>query len=383
MIYRFPVGRLSCAVISDGQLAPPWEPPLAEFFTPDSGVPSQELRDAVAVEGHGRTTLSCGYNCLLVETLAGQAVIDTGLGARFLGYGPAIEPLVGRLGERLAAAGCPASDLAAVVFTHLHQDHARGATWSGELTFPEATGFAHAAEVAFWSDAGHATTADPHLESALAAIRLFGDGLRAFEHDAEILPHVRTVNAAGHTPGHTAILLESRGERLLCTGDSFYDRLQLSHPGWWTPWDHDSQRSVLSRRRLLGWAADENLLVHAYHLPFPGLGVIKRHGEVYDWCPVPAVTQGKSRRRLCGSYPVPPDMVNASPCSCDSSVYKLPACAAAGRLVNAVRPPACRPRSQAGGGSQNWPGEATASTMVMSGGPDAPRRGPRPTGIQE
>jgi len=290
MIYRFPVGRLSCAVVSDGQMAPPWEPPLAAFFTPDSGVPSHQLRDAVAAEGRGRTTLSCGYNCLLVETPHGHAVIDTGLGARFLGYGPPIEPLVGRLGERLDEAGAPASALAAVVFTHLHQDHSRGATWSGELTFPEATGFAHTAEVAFWSDAAH-PAADEHLESAREAIRLFGDRLRAFEHDAEILPHVRTVNAAGHTPGHTAILLESQGERLLCTGDSFYDPLQLSHPGWQTPWDHDGQRSVLSRHRLLGWAADENLLVHAYHLPFPGLGRIRRHGDIYQWRPVPAPLQ--------------------------------------------------------------------------------------------
>jgi glyoxylase-like metal-dependent hydrolase (beta-lactamase superfamily II) len=223
-----------------------------------------------------------------VETPAGHAVIDTGLGARFLGYGPRIEPLVGRFGDRLAEAGSSVSELAAVVFTHLHQDHARGATWSGELTFPQATGFAHAAEVAFWSDAAHSSAADPHLESALETIRLFGNRLRAFEHDAEILPSIQTVNAAGHTPGHTAILLESRGQRLLCVGDSFYDRLQLSHPGWWTPWDHDAERSVLSRRKLLGWAADENLLVHAYHLPFPGLGLIKRHGDVYEWCPASA-----------------------------------------------------------------------------------------------
>jgi len=53
------------------------------------------------------------------------------------------------LGGQLAEAG--ATELSAVLFTHLHQDHARGATWSGELTFPGATGFAHAAEVAFWS----------------------------------------------------------------------------------------------------------------------------------------------------------------------------------------------------------------------------------------
>lgn len=286
MICRFQVGQLSCAVVSDGQPAPPWEPPLASFFTPDCGVPSQQLRAALAAEESGRTTATCGYNCLLVETPDGHAVIDTGLGARFLGYGPAIEPLVGRLGDRLAEAGCPASALAAVVFTHLHQDHSRGATWSGALTFPEAIGFAHAAEVAFWSDGAGPATADPHLESARETIRLFGDRLRAFEYDTEILPHLRTVDAAGHTPGHAAILLESRGERLLCAGDSFYDRLQLSHPGWWTPWDHDARRSVLSRRRLLAWAADENLLVHAYHLPFPGLGRIKRHGDVYEWCPI-------------------------------------------------------------------------------------------------
>lgn len=286
MIYRLSVGRLSCAVISDGQLEPPWEPPLEAFFTADSGVPGHELRDAVAAEGQGRTTLNCGYNCLLVETSVGQVVIDSGLGARFSGYGPRIEPMVGRLGDRLAEAGSAASELAAVVFTHLHQDHARGATWSGALTFPAATGFAHAAEVAFWSDAAH-PAADPHLESALDAIRLFGNRLRAFEHDAEILPNVRTIAAAGHTPGHTAILLESQGERLLCTGDSFYDPLQLSHPQWRTPWDHDAERSVLSRRKILGWAADEQLLVHAYHMPFPGLGLIKRHGGSFEWCPTP------------------------------------------------------------------------------------------------
>ena len=286
MIYRLSVGRLSCAVISDGQLEPPWEPPLEAFFTADSGVPGHELRDAVAAEGQGRTTLNCGYNCLLVETSVGQVVIDSGLGARFSGYGPRIEPMVGRLGDRLAEAGSAASELAAVVFTHLHQDHARGATWSGALTFPAATGFAHAAEVAFWSDAAH-PAADPHLESALEAIRLFGNRLRAFEHDAEILPNVRTIAAAGHTPGHTAILLESQGERLLCTGDSFYDPLQLSHPQWRTPWDHDAERSVLSRRKILGWAADEQLLVHAYHMPFPGLGLIKRHGGSFEWCPTP------------------------------------------------------------------------------------------------
>lgn len=286
MIYPFTVGRLLCAVISDGQMRPPWEPPLAAFFTPEAGVPGVELCAALAAEGRHTTTVSCGYNCLLVRTGDGHAVIDTGLGARFLGYGPFIEPLVGKLGEGLASAGASADQLAAVVFTHLHQDHCRGATWSGDLTFPQATGFAHAAEVAFWSGGGRSGgvgVGDEHVASAREAIRLFGDRLRPFDHDTEILPGLHVVDAAGHTPGHSAVLLRSEGQRLLCVGDLFYDQLQLSHPHWCTPWDHDTVLAVRARRRLLDRAAEEHLLVHAYHMPFPGLGTIARHGDAYRW----------------------------------------------------------------------------------------------------
>jgi hypothetical protein len=102
VIYPFTVGRLNCAVVSDGQMTPPWEPPLAAFFSPAAGVPENELHAALLAEDRRNTTLSCGYNCLLVQTSNGHAVIDTGLGARFLGYGPPIEPLVGKLGDGLA-----------------------------------------------------------------------------------------------------------------------------------------------------------------------------------------------------------------------------------------------------------------------------------------
>ena len=286
MIYPFTVGRLSCAVISDGQMTPPWEPPLAAFFTPAAGVPGRELDAAIAAEGQDRSTISCGYNCVLVQTSAGYAVIDTGLGARFLGYGPRIEPLVGLLGAGLADAGAGPAELAAVVFTHLHQDHCRGATWSGELTFPEAAGFAHAAELAFWSSPGATGgSAGEHLASAREAITLFGDRLRPFRYGTDILPGVQAVDAAGHTPGHSAVLLHSAGELLLCTGDLFYDPLQLSHPDWGTPWDHDATQAARTRRRLLARAADEHLLVHAYHMPFPGLGTITRHADAYRWQP--------------------------------------------------------------------------------------------------
>jgi glyoxylase-like metal-dependent hydrolase (beta-lactamase superfamily II) len=128
--------------------------------------------------------------------------------------------------------------------------------------------------------------AQEHLASAREAISLFGARLRPFDHDTEILPGVHAIDAAGHTPGHTAILLRSGGEQLLCTGDLFYDHLQLSNPAWCTPWDHDTAQATRARRRLLARAADDQLLVHAYHLPFPGLGTIARQGNAYSWEPL-------------------------------------------------------------------------------------------------
>ncbi|MET9314612.1 MBL fold metallo-hydrolase [Kribbella sp. NPDC003505] len=282
MIYQFSVGRLECVVVSDGQPGPPFEPSLGDFYTPESGVPADVLRDAC----RGRSTLTCGYNCLFVGTPDGTAVVDTGLGASFLGYGEYIEPLVGKLGDGMTSVGLSRSNLAAVVFTHLHQDHSRGAIWSGELTFPDATAFAHSAEVAFWSGSVDLPSARPHLEVARETIRLFGEKLRPFEYGAEILPGVQAIAAPGHTPGHAAILLQSQGERLLCVGDTFYDPLQLTNPTWATPWDLDAPASVASRRHLLERAADEQILVHAYHLPFPGLGHVQRDGSTFTWHPL-------------------------------------------------------------------------------------------------
>jgi hypothetical protein len=105
-----------------------------------------------------------------VETPDGRAVIDTGLGAR-------------------------------------------GATWSGELTFPAATGFAHAAEVAFWSASGRSPQDDEHRPAALEAIRLFGDRLRPFESGEEVLPHERDrVEVQGRAPEASRLAASRRAK---------------------------------------------------------------------------------------------------------------------------------------------------------------------------
>src|SRR3954451_25273100 len=200
MIYEFSVGQLTCAVVSDGQPAPPWEPSLSDFFTPASGVPADELQ--AAARRAGRSTLTCGYNCLFVGTPDGMAVVDTGLGPSFLGYGEDIAPLVGKLEEGMAPAGLSRSNLAAVVFTHLHQDHSRGAIWSGDLTFPDATAYAHTSELGFWSCTVDTPSAHPHLETAAETSSCVAESLTSIDHDAAILPGVHSRSAPCPTPAH-------------------------------------------------------------------------------------------------------------------------------------------------------------------------------------
>lgn len=280
MIHRFQVGSFQCTIVSDGQMQSPWEPPWNEFFGPDTGVSDDELAAALHEEGQYRRGLALGYNCLCVETGHGTILIDTGLGKNFLGYGPEIGSQVGKLGDALSAAGIDKQQVSTVILTHLHQDHVRGAIWSGEKNFPDAEHFVTTAEAAYWEMTEEQSD---HVGVARDALNVIDNQLTRIEDDTEILPGIRAIAAAGHTPGHMALLLDSKGEQLLCLGDSFYDPIQLRRPSWWTRYDLDPRQSVTSRDRLVTWAADEGFPVHVYHLPFPGIGRIIRSGKAFEW----------------------------------------------------------------------------------------------------
>jgi glyoxylase-like metal-dependent hydrolase (beta-lactamase superfamily II) len=277
--HEFRLGDLRCAVVSDGAAAAP----LQLFFNPEGGVSEEALREGVAEEGSGRSTTAVNYNCLVVHAGSGDVLVDTGLGEEFLGYGREVGALLGKLRPGLAAAGASPERVRTVVFTHLHQDHVRGAVWPGVPAFADAEHVATAAEIAFWTSAPAGAEAD----QARTALTTLGASMRSVGFDDAITPEIRCVDASGHTPGHMALLIGSGGQRMLCAGDLFYDRLQLRHPEWTTAYDVDRPASVAARRRLAGWAADEDVAVLAYHMPFPGLGRIRRRGDAFDWEPIP------------------------------------------------------------------------------------------------
>jgi len=81
-------------------------------------------------------------------------------------------------------------------------------------------------------------------------------------------------------------MIESNGEKLLCAVDLLHRRAQFVHPEWSVGFDSDTSVSVPTRREVLQKAADENLLVQFYHMPFPGLGHVSVMGDGFRWEPI-------------------------------------------------------------------------------------------------
>ncbi len=163
-------------------------------------------------------------NCILVRTPDSLGLIDTGYGSKSppkFRQRYALEdgaPLV----RNLAAAGIAPDEIDWIVLTHLHFDHAGGATYrdeSGQLrpTFPRARHFIQRTE---WDDA---VANLPELAGAYYTddfVPLREAGLVDFvEGDSEVVPEVSTQVTGGHTRGHQVIRLESRDESAVCLAD--------------------------------------------------------------------------------------------------------------------------------------------------------------------
>ena len=124
------------------------------------------------------------------------------------------------LRDQLRDHGIGHGDVGVVVMTHLHYDHASGAT-----QFPGATFLVERREWGAASSGGlrqgyHRPHLDPSLRWRAIDVEpeadLFGDG------------SVRLLHTPGHTPGHLSLLLRlAGGERLLLTADAAYAQRTL------------------------------------------------------------------------------------------------------------------------------------------------------------
>jgi len=235
--------------------------------------------DFVTPEGLMRLSI----HALLVDAPGIRLVVDTCLGndkPRHLLGGNALHT---QFLDDIAAAGFPRERVDAVVCTHLHVDHVG---WNTILvdgkwvpTFPNARYLVGRVEYEHWVSEGEGEMTEIMADSVAP---IFDAGLaQMVELDHRISPELCLVPTTGHTPGHVSVMIESKGERAVITGDMMHHPCQIGRPHWSAEFDSDKAASAATRKARVAEWADNSLLVIGTHFAAPTAGRIRRDGESY------------------------------------------------------------------------------------------------------
>jgi glyoxylase-like metal-dependent hydrolase (beta-lactamase superfamily II) len=215
-----------------------------------------DLRDPGARTADGRWWLRFRSFAIRYGESGPVTLVDAGIGpAHSLAADWA--PVPGHLPDELAAAGIAATDVDAIVLTHLHTDHIGWAV-PADSPFPDARVIVQRADV-------EAYAATRQQEALLRPLRDQGR-LHVVEGDTRLGEGVRIISTPGHTPGHQSVLVEGGGESVLITGDLLVHAVQLldaelaySHD-MDAPLARDSRVAALATARSTGsWLAVSHL----------------------------------------------------------------------------------------------------------------------------
>ncbi|HEX7638079.1 MAG TPA: MBL fold metallo-hydrolase, partial [Burkholderiaceae bacterium] len=215
-------------------------------------------------------------NAFLVNMGARLVLIDTGTGGLS-------GPTAGRLLDNLRAAGYRPEQVDDVFITHDHADHCGGLAHDGAAVFPNATLHVGKGDVPHYTDAN----AGDRVAFASAAPYVAAHRFKPIDADGELLPGLRALGTPGHTPGHTSYVLESKGEKMIVTGDLVHvAAVQMDDPAVTVSFDADPAAAREQREKVFGQAARERTWIAAAHLQFPGIGHLRAQGAGFAYVPV-------------------------------------------------------------------------------------------------
>ncbi|MDR2507394.1 MAG: MBL fold metallo-hydrolase [Candidatus Accumulibacter sp.] len=277
--YRFALGDLQITALYDGPVNLD-----TGLFKNASRTEIQKQLARFFIDG---PALQTAVNAFLINIDGRLVLIDTGA-AKLFG------PNLGRVADNLKAAGYSPDQVSIVLLTHLHGDHVNGlVTPEGERVFVNADIWSSKGENDFWLDrktsAKAPNEAKPFFKMAqdAAAPYLSSRQWKIFSGEQELLPGIHTLETSGHTPGHTSYLLRNKGRTMIVLGDLVHNHaIQFSRPDVAIEFDTYPKRAIAARKAVFARAAREKLLVAGMHLPFPGIGHIRRDGKAFAWVPI-------------------------------------------------------------------------------------------------
>ncbi len=266
MTYTLKIGSLTCHILDDG-LQPV---DGGGFF---GVVPRLLWQRVICPDEHN--LIPSKTRCLLIESDTGLILVDTGNGDKLSIKERERMGFVGRtdrLVQGLQRVGYQPADVNTVILTHLHADHAGGATrWDtpdhtpGQAipTFPNARYLVQRldlAEASFPNERTHATFHAHNWQPLIEHGQLI-----IVDGPQRVATGVRSDIAPGHTAALQMVWVEDGGESLLFLGDACNWAAHLNRLAWVPAFDIYPQTSIETKRRIAQEAFACNTLLVFQH----------------------------------------------------------------------------------------------------------------------
>ncbi len=117
-------------------------------------------------------------------------------------------------------------------------------------------------------------TANPQIPAQVAPVHDAGK-MVVYDGEITLTPEVTTISSPGHTPGHSSILVNSGGEKLIVMGDVAHHPAQVDRTEWSPAFDVDPAGSAATRKRMVERLMADDAIAAFCHFPGEGFGRIR------------------------------------------------------------------------------------------------------------